>query len=171
MTNGFPTNPPVTFSLETWQAMFPEFSPLSAAQGAAYFARACLICWNATANPIFCTGNLAALLYLMTSHIAWLSCPKDANGNPAATGTPASQLVGRINQASEGSVSVGVEWNAGGSSNEMAAYLNQTRYGSEYYFQTAQFRTARYVARPTIVLNGIFPVLWSGTGPYFAPGV
>jgi hypothetical protein len=171
MTNGFPTNPPVTFSLETWQAMFPEFSPLSAAQGAAYFARACLICWNATANPIFCTGNLAALLYLLTSHIAWLSCPKDANGNPAATGTPASQLVGRINQASEGSVSVGVELNVGSSANAQLAYYAQTKYGLEFWAQTAQFRTARYVARPTLVVNGIYPLIYPGTGPYFAPGV
>jgi Protein of unknown function (DUF4054) len=169
--NGVPSNPPVTFSYETWVTMFPEMAPLSASQGAAYFAQACLVCWNSITNPIFCTGNLATLLYLLTSHVAWLNCPKDANGNPAATGTPAAQLVGRINQASEGSVSVSLELNVGSSANAQLAYFSQTKYGLSYWTFTAQFRTARYVARPTIVVNGIFPALWSGTGPYFAPGV
>ena len=160
-------SPPVGFNYETWTAMFPEFSPLSPTQGNAYFMRAGLICANALSNPIFRTGNLAPLLYLLTAHVAWLSCPKDANGNPAATGTNASELVGRINNASEGTVSVQTEWKGGGDGSALEAYLVQTKYGAEYFAQTSQWRTARYLARPTIVVNGLYPALWCGTGPYF----
>jgi Protein of unknown function (DUF4054) len=162
--------PVVTFNFETWTSMFPEFSALTPTQGAAYFARAGLICGNEASNPINCDGNLSPLLYLLTSHIAWLSCPKDGNGNPAATGTPASQLVGRISNASEGSVSVQTEWNRSNPSS-LEAYLIQTKYGAEYWAQTAQYRTARYLARPTIVVNGAYPAIYPGFGPYFPVGV
>ena len=143
--------PPVVFDYPTWVGMFPEFAPLSAPQGQGYFNRACLICGNQCSNPIFATGNLPTLLYLLTSHIAWLSCPKDANGNPAATGTVASPLVGRIASAQQGSVNVQVEWAGGTDMSALEAYLTQTRYGTEYWAAIQQFRTARYIALPTIV--------------------
>jgi|WetSurMetagenome_2_1015567.scaffolds.fasta_scaffold00813_9 hypothetical protein len=152
------STPPVVFDDATWIAMFPEFSALTPAQGNAYFMQAGLICANSCSNPIFAGGTLPALLYLLTSHIAWLNCPKDANGNPAATGAPASSLVGRISNASEGSVSVATEWNGSGSPNE--AWFIQTRYGAQYWTATAQYRTARYLANPTRVINGVYPGMW-----------
>ena len=145
---------PVTFSYATWIAMFPLFSPLTQEQGLAYFNLATLICANTSTNPINRDGNLAALLYLLTCHFAWLNCPKDASGNPAATGSPPSGLVGRISNATEGSVSVTTEWNAG-SSSDLEAFLTQTEWGASYWAMTAQYRTARYLARPTRVVNGI----------------
>ena len=132
--------------------MFNEFSPLTAAQGQGYFNNATLICANSCSNPIYGDGNLAALLYWLTSHFAWLNCPKDAIGNPAATGAIASQLVGRISDANEGSVSVSTEWR--GDTSDIEAFLAQSRYGITYWSMTAQYRTSRYLARPTIVVNG-----------------
>lgn len=150
--------PPVTFDYQTWIALFPEFSPLSSAQANGYFLRASLICANSATNPMNADGNLAALLYLLTSHVAWLNCPKDQNGNPAATGQPASEIVGRINSASQGSVSVASEWDGSGSPSE--AYFLQSKYGAEFWAASSQYRTARYLARPTMVVNGIFPGTW-----------
>jgi Protein of unknown function (DUF4054) len=160
------TTPPVTFSFEIWIASFPEFSALTPAQGQAYFNDASLICANSASNPINADGNLAALLYWLTSHFAWLKCPKDANGNPAATGQVASQLVGRISNASEGSVSVQTEWEMGGDATAMEKFLTQTKYGAAYWSMTSQYRTAHYLARPTIVQNVPFGVMRGFFGPF-----
>lgn len=152
---------PVTFSYDTWTAMFAEFAGLSAPQGQGYFNRACLICANSPANPMNGDGILATMLYLLTSHIAWLNCPRDASGNPAASGAPAAPLVGRVANASEGSVSVQVEWNGGMDASGMQAYFTQTKYGAEYWAASAPYRTARYIARPTRVpLAGGFRRWW-----------
>lgn len=158
------TSPPVTFNYETWIAMFSEFAPLTPAQGTAYFMQATTICANSCSNPINADGNLAALLYTLTSHFAWLSCPKDANGNPATAGAPASPLVGRISSAAEGSVNVQTELEFGSDMGALQAFLAQTKYGLAYWAGIQQYRTARYLARPTIVVNGILPGLWNRGG-------
>lgn len=149
------TTPPVTFDFPTFTALFGEFAPIGATLANAYFMRATgSIIANATTNPMFGDGNLPYLIYLATAHVAWLNCPKDANGNPAgASGAPASQLVGRINSASQGSVSVQAEWPANDPSAQ-EKFLMQTKYGAEYWAATAQYRTAQYAARPTIVAGG-----------------
>lgn len=145
----------VTFSYATWIAAYPEFSACSSGQGQAWFDRAGMFCENTTCNPASAAGVLSPLLYLLTSHLAWLNAPRDANGNPASTGAQPSPIVGRINSASEGSVSVGSEWQGSGSPSE--AWFLQTRYGAEFWQATAQFRTAQYMAWPTIVADGVFP--------------
>jgi len=159
--------PPVTFDFNFWIALFPEFAALNSTLGQAYFTRATgSIIANSVNNPIFGDGNLQYLIYLVTSHVAWLSCPKDANGNPSATGTPPSgSQVGRVASGTEGSVTVSFEW-AGGDKKSLEAYLIQTRYGAEYWAATAQYRTARYAARPTIVVGGYFrnPIVGPGSG-------
>ena len=153
------TTPPVVFSYATWVAMFSEFSPLTPDQGAAYFMRATnSFAANSCSNPAFCDGRLPYLLYLATSHVAWLNCPRDANGNPAATGQAASPLVGRISQAAEGSVNLTLELEAGSDTNQFLAYLSQTKYGQEYSASIANYRTAQYIARPMrLPLAGGYP--------------
>lgn len=151
---------PVTYSFADWIAAFPQFSACSDAQGLSYFNRATMMWPNSTTNPSFCGsgGGLATLkqlLYTLTSHIAWLSAPRDALGNPAATGAPAPSLVGRIGSATEGSVSVSVEWSGSGSPSE--AWFTQTSFGAEFWQAAAAYRLARYRAMPTIVPDGAFP--------------
>jgi Protein of unknown function (DUF4054) len=156
------TNPPVVFNYETWIAMFPEFSQLSQAQGNAYFIRATTsIIGNVCSNPANADGKLEGMIYLATSHVAWLSCPRDANGNPAATGQPGSPLVGRISSAQEGSVNVQTEWEIGGPQTQFDAYLQQTKYGVELLAALATYRTARYLPqRRPVVLGGPYPGFW-----------
>jgi Protein of unknown function (DUF4054) len=143
------TAPAIVFNYGAWVAMFPEFAAVSQPMAQGYFNRASLFCANDTRNPAFCAGILPTLLDLATAHVAWLSAPRDANGNPASTGQPASSLVGRISNAAEGSVNVAVEWNGSGSPSE--SYFVQTKYGAEFWQASAQFKTARYSARPTVV--------------------
>lgn len=160
------TTPPVTFSFATWTALFPEFTPVGATLGQAYFTIAtATIIANSTTNPANGDGNLSFLVYLATSHVAWLRSPKDANGNPAATGAPQpAQLVGRISSASEGSVSTSLDFPIGADAAAQEKYLAQTQYGVLLWAALAPYRTVRYLARPTIVRNGFFPRFPWGLG-------
>lgn len=145
----------VAFNFTTFTARYPEFAGLDPMQAQAYFDEAGLYCDNSACNPAFGIGILPTLLNMLTAHIAWLNAPRDANGNPSSSGQVASPIVGRINTATQGSVSVGAELQGSGSPSE--AWFTQTKYGFAFWNATAQFRTMRYSARPTIVGPPIFP--------------
>lgn len=150
--------PPVTFNWTTFITLFPEFCGMDQAQGTTYFRLATLYCPNVPQNPFNCGGVLEQLLYLVTAHVAWLLSPKDNNGNPTlpGQGTPPSGFVGRISQATQGSVNVSLEFDAtaGGPSEQFFA---QTQYGLMFWQATLPIRAARYVANPTIVPGVIYP--------------
>jgi hypothetical protein len=161
---------PVVFDFPTWIGIFPEFTPLNPTLGNAYFIRATGgIVDNSPTSRLLQDGNLSYLVYLATSHIAWLNCPKDASGNPSASGAPASPLVGHIGQAAEGSVNVTIDWPLDASSDSMEKYLAQSKYGVEYWAATAQYRTAQYAAQPMIVFGGRFRSPWPGANPWGRP--
>jgi hypothetical protein len=149
------TTPVITFTFADWIAQFPEFAATNPNAAQSWFNRASILCANDAFNPAYGldgTGAmLGTLLYLLTSHIAWLNAPRDANGNPASTGAPASPIVGRIDQASEGSVSVHADMGEANVAFPTQAWFLQTRYGAEYVAATACLRTARYSARPIVV--------------------
>jgi hypothetical protein len=156
---------PVVFSLPTWTAMFPAFANISPAQGQVFFSMATRLCANDIRNPaITCDdGTLDSLLYLLTSHIAALLSPKDTSGNYNSAGTlPASPLVGRINTASEGSVSVGADMGDATAGSPSQAWYMQTQYGATFWAMTAGVRTARPVSLPTIVPDPPFRGLGIG---------
>lgn len=149
------TTPVVTFDFKTWIGQFAEFGACTPPQGQGWFNRATAICDNSACNPLFGldgTGQiLSTALYLLTSHIAWLNAPRDGSGNPAATGQPASPIVGRINSAGEGSVNVGADMGDATAGSPSQPWYMQTKYGAEYWAILAPTRTAVYSARPTIV--------------------
>ena len=140
----------VGFVYSDWVAEFPEFVNVPQPLAQSYFNRASNIFSNTTANGAY--GNdgsqLLALLYLLTSHIAWLNAPRDPNGLPAGTGTPAPPIVGRINSASEGSVSVGADMGDANAGSPSQAWYISTRYGAEFWQATGTFRSGGYVANP-----------------------
>lgn len=144
---------PVVFDYGVWVARYPEFSAVSQPLAKAFFEDA----GDFFANSGWTAGlpQAARLLNMLTAHLAWLYAPRDAAGNPSSTGTMPAPLVGRISTASEGSVSVSTELTGSGSPSE--AWFTQTRYGFQFWAATAQFRTARYVPKPTIVPSGVFP--------------
>lgn len=140
----------ITFDFAAWTALYPEFAACTTIQGQAWFNRASRMFANDATNPANRDpGAMSDLLYMLTSHIAWLNAPRDQLGNPAATGKPAPPIVGRINTASEGSVSVGAEWEGSGSPSQ--AWFLQTRYGAEFWAASAKYRRGFYVAHPTFV--------------------
>lgn len=150
--------PVVTFNFQTFVAIFPEFANVNQTAAASWFNRASFLCGNEACNPANRQpGMLQDLLYLLTAHIGWLNAPRDASGNPAATGQPASPIVGRINTASEGSVSVGADMGDATAGSPSQPWYEQTKYGAEYWAATAFVRTARYSAMPTIIPGPVYP--------------
>jgi hypothetical protein len=84
------------------------------------------------------------LLNLLTAHICQLRQPLN--------GQPSSPLVGRISEATEGSVTVKAEMIAAPGS---AQWYNQTKYGAQYWQMTLPFRSARYYAGPRRVFTPV----------------
>lgn len=157
--------PPVTFVPADFRAAYATFANCSDPQLNEWFAGATFICGNQASNPAnFLPGQLAYLLNLLTAHIGWLDAPRDASGNPAATGTPASPIVGRINTASEGSVSVGADMGDANAGSPNQAWFEQTPWGARYWASTSQFRTGGYVALPPILPGPFFPGFGFGRG-------
>jgi len=78
--------------------------------------------------------------------------------------SPPLGIVGRINQATEGDVSVSSEWSAPPNANQ--AYFTQTKYGAQYWTMTAKYRTAQFIPAPASAYN---PLAGYGVGPW-GPG-
>ena len=68
------------------------------------------------------------------------------NGANAAVARLVARIIGRINTASEGSVSVGAEF--GGNGGPTQDWYTSTRYGALYWTATAMYRTMLYVPAP-----------------------
>lgn len=129
MTTGVVTFDPVAFA-----DRFPEFLAVSAGTLTAYFNEATLVLDNSDASPVQQIEQRTPLLWLLTAHLAAL--------NSGVNGQTPSQLVGRINNASEGSVSVAADY---GAQPATAAWYLQTKYGAEYWQLTASIRAIQYV--------------------------
>lgn len=145
-----PETLPITFDYANFIAGFPEFQTVPPGAVTFAFQTACLYFVNDGTNPAACSGNMAMLLNLATAHVLSI------RGYPTAGGvTPTPGPVGRINSASEGSVSIGTEW--GGEGPPSQAFWLQSEYGAMFWQATAQYRTMRYVPNPTVVWGGLYP--------------
>lgn len=164
------TTQAITFDYAAWVIAYPLFSGINSSDARSYFDGAGMFCANDTCNPAFGTNipqnNVMApllqrLLWLLTCHLAYLGAFRDAAGNPSSSGTvPPSPIVGRVSSATEGSVTVSTELDAG--SYPTPAFFAQTPWGLQFWQATAQFRTAIYSARPTRIYDGVYPSLPRG---------
>jgi hypothetical protein len=137
----------VTFDPVAWAQAYPDLArSVTSEQSQAYFVVAETLLSNQPNSVVVNTKTRAALFNMLVAHIAQLFAPQN--------GEPARQTVGRVSSASEGSVSVSLDF-----SNQPpgAAWYNQTPYGALYWIATTPYRLARY--RP-----GPQPYLGVGTG-------
>ena len=147
----------VAFSYLAWLAAYPEFMPYSLGppvvpsgpvpvtsdQASNYFAMATAIHTNDGSGPVNNAGLQLTMLNALTAHFAkLLATPLGA--------TQASDIVGRISNASEGSVSVQTENDYPPGS---AQWFQQTKYGAAYWTATAPYRMMRYHPGPRRVMN------------------
>jgi hypothetical protein len=129
----------VQFVPAEFRAAYPEFTGLTDAQLTTCFNLATLALANTCRSRVFNAALRETLLNLLTAHIAKLQYgTNDGAGNVS----PAQGIVGRINQATEGQVSVSAEMIATAAN----SWYLQTQYGAMYWNSTARFRTAIYVA-------------------------
>ena len=124
---------PVSFDFTVFSTRYPELAFVGSSAAQLYFNEACLY----QDNTGSCTGPQDAatqllLLNMLTAHIAAMN---NANSSP---------LVGRISNATEGSVSVGTSFEVPAGSPQWFA---QTKYGAAWWNATKQYRTMRYVPR------------------------
>jgi hypothetical protein len=121
----------VAFDIAAFRARYPEFVSVSDQALNDYFSEATIYCNNTDASRVADVSIRAVFLNMLTAHIADLS--KRAQTAP---------LVGRITEATEGSVSVRAEMApADGSS----AWFMQTQYGAAYWQASAPYRTFQTV--------------------------
>ena len=133
-----------TFSYATWTALFPEFLspggsiPVTTGQATQYFTLAEAVVDNTGCGPVCLQNVQDNLLYLATSHIAAIfAIPAGA--------AEASTIVGRIKDASEGTVRVSTENDYPPGS---AQWWQQTKYGAMFWAATSSYRSFQYVAAP-----------------------
>lgn len=142
----------VVFDYTAWSTRYPEFSGVSQPLAQMYFNEATLYL-NNTDCSVVCDGSAggarAMFLNMLTAHIAAL--------NSGVNGQPASQLVGRIASASEGSVSVGTQNDYPPGT---VQWYQSTKYGAAFWSGTAQYRTMRYEISPARPMDPYGP--WMG---------
>lgn len=128
----------VVFDIAAFRVRYPEFSAVSDAALQAYFDDAAALYLNNTdASPVASVTTRAALFNMLVAHLTALIV--------GVNGQPASQLVGRVTQAAEGSVSVTVD---PGAVPGTGAWYAQTKYGAQYWQATGPYRRFRYIAPP-----------------------
>lgn len=149
----------VVFNAAEFVTAYPEFTGTSTPLLTANFYLASINIENCCGSVIRDPNIRQALLYLLTAHVTFLFTPSLAN-NQQPPG-----IVGRINSATEGSVSVSAEF----PTTIEGAWFNQTKYGAQFWAMTAAIRTMHYVPAPQHCCNGGLGIL----GPFdvgFGPG-
>lgn len=124
----------VAFDLAAFRARYPEFSTVVDVTLSAYFSEAGLYLSNTDSSVVTDLTIRAMLLNMLTAHIAAM--------NSGVNGQAPSGIVGRVAQASEGSVSVTADM---GPPSGSAAWFLQTQYGAAFWQASAAFRSFRYI--------------------------
>jgi hypothetical protein len=127
----------------SWVLRYPEFTGILAPIYELYFAEAGLFCRNDGSGPVTTAAAQSVLMQMLTAHIAALYSQSQGDPNPG-TAKNANTPVGRITDATQGSVSVSLEWPSPADASAMEKWLTQTKYGAEYWAATLVYRQARY---------------------------
>lgn len=123
------------FDYALWSARYPELAgSVNETLAGLYFNEAELYLSNTDCSPVEDAGQRLMLLNMLVAHIALL--------NAAINGQAPSGLIGRVTDATEGTVKVSVD---AGSIPGSASWYAQTTYGWAYWNATARYRTMRYI--------------------------
>ncbi|EIT0545538.1 DUF4054 domain-containing protein, partial [Escherichia coli] len=112
----------VIFAPSAFKLRYPEFSSVDDVLLQQYFTQATIYLDNTDSSRVSDLAVRSMLLNMLVAHIACLYS--------GANGQSPSGLVGRIDSASEGSVSVHADM-PGGTAN--SAWYMQTKYGADYW--------------------------------------
>lgn len=125
----------ITFNFQQWSALFPEFSStVNEVQAGLYFAVVGSLHRNDGNGPVNDPATQTNMMYLALAHLCFLYLGTNAQ--------PATQLVGRITSAAEGSVNVQTDY--GQNVDQSQAFWIQTKYGALYWQMSNPYRRMRY---------------------------
>ena len=134
---------PVTFNYTAWVGMFPELDGVDEVPATNYFDLATMFVRNDGRGPVSDPAKLQNLLYLATAHVARILSNR-TNGISTTSGIePAPPLVGRIDSATEGSVSVTADMP---NQPQSAAWWQQTQYGAMVWMMLLPNRVGPRIA-------------------------
>ena len=125
----------VVFDPAAFKLAYPEFAAISDARCTIMFDLAAQTILDNTDNsPVMPLDYRTQLFWMLVAHMLTLfAVAADGSERP----------VGRVDTATEGTVSVGFAYELPAGS-AMAAWFTQTKYGALYWTVTAQFRSMRY---------------------------
>ena len=146
----------VSFDPNAFLGAYPQFNHVVPAQLFNYFSIATGYCKADGTGPVTDQTLLTNMLNLLVAHLCQLLHP------PGGAGPPPN-LVGRITNASEGSVSVAVQMDLPPGS---AQFFGQTEYGIMYWQLSLPYRTMRYTVRRNKRIFNPWPVFRGG---WFGP--
>jgi len=127
----------VAFDFPSWQATFPQFGTLTQDQVVNFvLPLAEQYVRNDGGGPVTTVATQSNLINLMVAHLCTLFYGEN--------GQSPSGIVGRINSASEGSVSVSAEFPMTANN----AWFMQTPFGAAFWQACAPYRTMRYMPGP-----------------------
>jgi hypothetical protein len=150
----------VIFDYAAWAIRYPVLAvTVSQPLAQAYFSEAVLFLNNDEDSPVPDVVQRAMLLGMVVAHLATLELPV---GGGSAGGT----FIGRVNSATQGSVSIGSQFEVPMGSPQWWAI---TRFGAMFWVATARFRAMRYVPGHSRNSEQAFPnvqgVPWIGGYP------
>lgn len=129
----------VTFDYGAWSARYMDLAPyINSNTATECFEEATLYQANDGSGPVNDPTRALQLLNMLTAHIAAIDYP--VTGNPSSPNA-SSTLVGRISDATEGSVTVSAQNDYPPGT---VQWFQQTKYGSAWYAATAQYRRMKY---------------------------
>lgn len=133
-----PVHGVVVFEPAVFKTIYPEFATVDNTALMFNFMLATLIVNNSCCSAVSDANVREALLNVLVAHLTALA--------QGAGGAAPSGIVGRIDKATEGSVSISAGYAA--QISESMAYFIQTKYGALFWQLTSPFRSFRYVPPP-----------------------
>ncbi|MDE1486080.1 DUF4054 domain-containing protein [Xenorhabdus bovienii] len=121
----------VELDIKKWRELYSNITATDA-QLEMYFVEATMLLNNTEHSCVKNLKEREMLLYLLMAHIATLQNNADAGNNS----------VGRASSASEGSVSISLDY---GTTSDSEKWYIQTPYGAKYWQLTARYRSFLYV--------------------------
>lgn len=131
------------FSFARWVAKYPEFSSVDPDVARGFWNMAGFYWRNDGGGPVGDIATQAAILDVVTAHLAALS----GFGSGDAGGAAPSGLVGRISSVSQGPVSISTDI---GTQSASAAWWWQTPYGAQFWQMTMPYRQGRWIPAPPL---------------------
>lgn len=137
----------VVFDAIAFRQRYPEFNAVSNMALNAYFNEATLYLSNTDTSPVQDPVRRALLLNMLTAHVGFLGGALSTDGQ--------ARPVGRVSQATEGSVSATFDYTP--ATPGSGAWFQSSQYGAAFWAATTSLRGMQYRPRPTnINPQGIF---------------